>query len=460
VMLCLRWAVLRHDGPMEIPFVDNPISGAGWLAGRTTAVAVIGRYLWLLLWPRTLSSDYSYNQIPLLAWHSMTWQQWTAVAAVAGLLLAMAWCYRRSKTGFFLLGFSALTLLPAANLLVTTGTIMGERLLYLPAVGFACAVSFGIYSLASRLGLRPMAAAVALSAISLAYGARTYQRNPDWQDDETLFASAAEAAPASFKPHLSLAYIWYAQDPTFLQGDRAISEAEMAAAIVDGLPDGKAPAAVPVVLGTIYLARGDSLAPRDNGGNPQPGAASAEWYGKALAADLRAETEDRAFNENHRRRELQRGTPADQIAPAGLPDVYGNLGQVYLRLGDPQKAREKFLYQRRLAPAMPQAYANLSAADVALDQPEEAARMLLEAYLLERQQSTLYQLSQLYAKVASGGCAIVRQTEGRSLNQDCAIVRRDLCSAFRDLEQVFRDARLTDDSARFRDASRGVQGCQ
>jgi hypothetical protein len=109
---------------------------------------------------------------------------------------------------------------------------------------------------------------------------------------------------------------------------------------------------------------------------------------------------------------------------------------------------------------LPQAYANLSAADMALDQPEEAARALLEAYLLERQQSTLYQLSQLYANINSGGCAMLRQTDGRSLNQDCAIVRRDLCGAFRDLEQVFRDARLNDGADRFRDASRGVQGCQ
>ena len=219
----VRAVVLRHDDAMEIPFVEQSDIGARVPHGPRYRHRRDRKILWLLVWPRTLSADYSYNQIPLFNWHSTAWQQWCAVAAVAGLLLLLAVCYRRSRTGFFLLAFSALTLLPAANLVVTTGTIMAERLLYLPAVGFAAAVAFGIHRLGRRLGLRPMAAAVALGAVGAAYGARTYQRNPDWQNDETLFASAAEAVPHSFRPHMSLAYSWYTQDPIFFQGagDRA-----------------------------------------------------------------------------------------------------------------------------------------------------------------------------------------------------------------------------------------------
>ena len=459
-MLCVRAVVLRHDDAMEIPFVDNPISGAGYLTGRATAIAVIGRYLWLLVWPRTISADYSYNQIPLFNWHSTAWQQWCAVAAVAGLLLLLAVCYRRSRTGFFLLAFSALTLLPAANLVVTTGTIMAERLLYLPAVGFAAAVAFGIHRLGRRLGLRPMAAAVALGAVGAAYGARTYQRNPDWQNDETLFASAAEAVPHSFRPHMSLAYSWYTQDPIFFQGERAIAQAETAAAIVSGLPDSRIPAATLTLLGVIYCARGDSLAPKDAGGNPQLDAASGAWYRKALAVDLRAVPVDRAFDENHRRRELARGTPADGIAVTGLPDLYAGLGRVYLRLGDPQQALQAFLYERRLAPGTALAYLNIAAAGQALNQVAEAATALLEAYTLDGAQSTLRMLSETYGKIDSGGCAVLRQAEGRSLNPDCAILRRDLCGAYRDLEQAFRDAKQRDPAERFRAAGERVPGCR
>ena len=282
-----------------------------------------------------------------------------------------------------------------------------------------------------------MAAAVALGAVGAAYGARTYQRNPDWQNDETLFASAAEAVPHSFRPHMSLAYSWYTQDPIFFQGERAIAQAETAAAIVSGLPDSRIPAATLTLLGVIYCARGDSLAPKDAGGNPQLDAASGAWYRKALAVDLRAVPVDRAFDENHRRRELARGTPADETAVTGLPDLYASL-----------------------APGTALAYLNIAAAGQALNQVAEAATALLEAYTLDGAQSTLRMLSETYGKIDSGGCAVLRQAEGRSLNPDCAILRRDLCGAYRDLEQAFRDAKQRDPAERFRAAGERVPGCR
>lgn len=460
VMLCVRWLVLRQDGAMEIPFVDNPISGAGFLVGRATAVGAIARYLWLLVWPRTLSSDYSFNQIPLFQWHSMSWVQWSSVAAVAGLLLLAAFCYRRGRTGFFLLGLSALTLLPAANLAVIAGTIMAERLLYLPAVGFGAAVAIGVHRLAHRLGWHPMAAAAALGAIVVAYGARTYERNPDWLNNETVFASAAQTAPDSVKPHLSLADTWFAQDPTFLQGDRAITEAETAAAIVSGLPDNQTPAVVLAVLSRIYCARGDLVAAKDADGNPHADAASAVWYHKALEAALRGVPVNRAFDENRRRLEVARGWPADEIPPVGVPEIDANLGRVYLRLDDPQKAMEAFLDLRRLLPAAPLTYSLIASAYEARNQPEEAATALLESYVLDESPSTLSRVALLYDKVDGGNCATVGRGEDRSLNRDCAIIRRDLCSAYRSLEQASREARQRAAAERFLDAGRRVPGCR
>jgi hypothetical protein len=172
-MLGARWLVLRHSGVARMAFLDNPLVGADLLTRWATAIRTSGKYLW----PRTLSTDYSYNQVPLLTWPSATWRDGAAAAAVLGLLAAAVLCYRRSRLGFLRIGFSALTLLPATSLVVTTGTIMAERLLYLPAAGFAAALAIGAYRLAHRLGLRPEAAAVVLSAIGIAYGVRTYRAN-------------------------------------------------------------------------------------------------------------------------------------------------------------------------------------------------------------------------------------------------------------------------------------------
>jgi tetratricopeptide (TPR) repeat protein len=459
-MLSVRWLALRNDGAMEIQFVDNPISGAGFAVGRVTALSVIGRYFCLLVWPGTLSCDYSYNQIPLFQRHSMTWQQGSFLAAAVGLMLTAAFCYRHSRMGFFLLGFSALALLPAANLLVPTGTIMAERLLYLPAVGFAAAVSLGIHRIARGLGLRPLAATLALGAIGAAYAARTYQRNPAWKDGETLYVSAAEAVPDAVRPHLSLAQDWYTLDPTFLQGDRAIAQAETAEKIVSGLPDRDSPAIVPAVLARLYLARGDLVAAKDAYGNPEADAASAEWYNKALEAGLRAVPVDRAFDRNHRLRELARGKRADEIAPAGIPEIYANLGRAYLRLGDPRKALQAFLYLPRLAPGASLTYSLIASAYLAQNRMEEAGTALLESALLDESEVRLARAAQLYGKIEGGSCAIAARQGRLSLNRDCAIVQRDLCSAYRGLEQAAREANQPAQADRFLEAVRDAPGCR
>ena len=62
--------VIRDDDSdrwcSEFVFVDNPISGASaWTACSRPWLG--GRYLWLLAWPRALSPDYSYAQIPIFA---------------------------------------------------------------------------------------------------------------------------------------------------------------------------------------------------------------------------------------------------------------------------------------------------------------------------------------------------------------------------------------------------------
>ena len=64
----LRTRLAGRLGPPMQPFGDNPLLGADFWVARATAVKVIGQDLWLLLWPRWLSCDYSYDQIPFVTW--------------------------------------------------------------------------------------------------------------------------------------------------------------------------------------------------------------------------------------------------------------------------------------------------------------------------------------------------------------------------------------------------------
>ncbi len=84
VFLCVRAQVLANLPWTPIIFVDNPMVGADFWTARITAVKVIGRYFNLLIWPASLSCDYSYNEIPLFGWSLAAWEDWKAVISLAG----------------------------------------------------------------------------------------------------------------------------------------------------------------------------------------------------------------------------------------------------------------------------------------------------------------------------------------------------------------------------------------
>jgi tetratricopeptide (TPR) repeat protein len=204
---------------MLIDFTDNPLVRAGFWTARLTAVKVVGTYLWLFLWPARLSADYSYNAVPLFGWRVLNWEDEKALIALAvclgavllTVLLAVRWRSQGKPLLFFLI-FFFVALSPTSNLIVLIGSVMAERFLYLPSVGLAgCVVAcvvVAIHALGQRRLLqRPAAAPVAWTALALvclAFTARTYARNFDWQDDRSLWTSAVGVSPGAAKPHYNL----------------------------------------------------------------------------------------------------------------------------------------------------------------------------------------------------------------------------------------------------------------
>ncbi len=79
VFLAARGAALGGTTTTPFPFVDNPIVDAGVVQGRLTALAVAGKYVWLALWPATLSADYSHRRfqsplaLPPTGWAGRWW---------------------------------------------------------------------------------------------------------------------------------------------------------------------------------------------------------------------------------------------------------------------------------------------------------------------------------------------------------------------------------------------------
>lgn len=89
-----------------------------------------------------------------------------------------------------------------ANVVAPIGTIMAERLLYLPSLGF-CLLTATLLMKVWDLGQRRLSV-LACTMTLLCFMGRTWVRNTDWRDSETLFRSAVVAYPKSAKAHQGL----------------------------------------------------------------------------------------------------------------------------------------------------------------------------------------------------------------------------------------------------------------
>ena len=351
-MLYQRSAVLAASPPAEFPFTDNPIAGADWWTGRLTAIKVIARYLWLTIWPVKQSVDYSYNQIPLA--HG-TAEDWLAYAIVLAVAIVVVLLYRWNRTCFFLACFSFVNFVPASNLFFPIGTIMADRLLYLPSLGLLACLVLAIYACAPAPKMK-IVPPVVLGLITAGFAVRTWLRNADWKTDLTIATADVRVSPNSFKLHRLLASSLFESDPAHSNIDQVLAEQEKSVALLDSLPAQLSPADVYRQAGYYYLVKGDQVSEY---GLKQSAPAA---YQKALQALQRCVSIDQVSRASYR----SSGNPITSALPDGDSQAYLLLSIAYLRLGDPVKAYEAVSKARALDPLNPQMYRQLS--DVFLHQ--------------------------------------------------------------------------------------------
>jgi hypothetical protein len=412
IWFAMRKSALAQVSSLLISYGDNPLQGAGFWISRLTAVKVLGAYLWLLIWPARLSPDYSYNQIPLSTGMDfrtiLALLVWIAIAAAAVI------SYRRARPALFFIAFFAVTIAPVANLVILVGSIMAERFLYLPSVGFAGVLVWGALALRRRVPSKWLAAAAAVVCLALA--ARTWARNADWFGDPILWASAVQVCPNSYKTHQNLAMLALAQpQPDYPTATR---EVERALAILDPLPDGRSMPGVYATAGQCYRARGD--------------------LGRALQVLVRGRNIDRSWNAAFQERNRIDGKT---VTAVGTPPLYLELGRVYLDLGQPEQALEAFREGRSIDP-QPPFFEEMSRAYSGMRQPGAAAISLLEGLAVYAGRSDLVnQLTQLYQAAAPDSCALNRTPAGVTVNLNCPLVHGQLCAASHNMVEMFTQMR-------------------
>jgi tetratricopeptide (TPR) repeat protein len=195
----LLWLVQGRHFQHAMYFLDNPLAYLPIQWRILNALRIAWKYVGLQLYPGTLSCDYSYNAIVLyMKWGHVLF----AVMATAVVVGLWVWVMYRRKTEWALAGaiyFAGFAV--TANLVLPTGTIMGERLAYFPSAGF-CVLMAVVWSRLERH--RPELAWALLAIAVLTLGGRTVVRNWDWRSDYTLFSAGVRAVPGSSKMHADL----------------------------------------------------------------------------------------------------------------------------------------------------------------------------------------------------------------------------------------------------------------
>ena len=156
LLFTVRDWVFANTTPAEQPFLDNPLRGLSFFPARFTAAKVWAMLLWKLVWPITLSSDYSYNQIPLFGYpgvgalENMECILSLLLFVAIGALAIWAWKKGQKAVCFFILLYY-INYIPTSNFLNIIGSIMAERFMYLPLVGFAAVLVVGVDVLSRHL---------------------------------------------------------------------------------------------------------------------------------------------------------------------------------------------------------------------------------------------------------------------------------------------------------------------
>lgn len=435
-MLYQRSTVLAAALPAEFPFTDNPIVGASFWSGRLTAMGVIARYLWLLVWPAKLSCDYSYPQIPLARG---TFQDWLAWVAVLCVVVIVALLYRRNRTAFFLACFAAVTFVPMSNLLFPIGTIMAERFLYLPSIGVLACLVMGIYASSRRAELARRTLPLVLCVVVAALGIRTWARNSDWQDDLSITASSLETSPNSFKLHRQMAELLFGAARTPDNIERGKHEAETSMALLDPLPDSLKIADAYCLAGGYFLIEGDMLSRQDSDGRIIISPTGNEQYQKAIQILQRCAAIDKSVRAAYVQKLDSARSPRDNaLTPAsGDPQPYLMLSVVYRRLSDADKAAEVADQALRLHPRNPAAYRQIADVFLLKNRKEDAARALTEGMLLTSDPGLTGALAELYQNgLDSKTCAPTPTAGGQIISARCEPARQRICAVAPEIIQA------------------------
>lgn len=166
-----------------------------------TAIGIQGRYWLKMIVGFPLSYNYSFNEIPVNGFADI----WAIVSLIV-MVGALAWSMLRIRSNpipafgilFYFIAF-ALT----SNIFYLIGETMGDRLTFVPSIGFAILCAWGIVKLTKGENAQSLfGSALNIGiAISLVWCVLTFNRSKAWEYESVLFTEDVSNAPGSARVH-------------------------------------------------------------------------------------------------------------------------------------------------------------------------------------------------------------------------------------------------------------------
>jgi len=185
---------------IQTDFLDNPLIDVSPDLRAFNALALLGRYAALCLFPWELSADYSYAHLaPVLENTAESFLGHFAFSLTFGLALLLIAGRNAYSLGaaWFLVAFTI-----TANFFFPIGTIFGERLAYLPSVGALCCLGAALMNLPSRFHQRSV-----LAVLSVAFLGMNFVQSQVWMDNENLYEHQVTISDRSARTRVNYAVV-------------------------------------------------------------------------------------------------------------------------------------------------------------------------------------------------------------------------------------------------------------
>ena len=218
LVLLLGFAVLWHfAGGMIWKAVLKFSWHGGSMEGNFATVARIwSHYLSLMVYPKTLNADYSFDAFPVSS--SFLAPDVLEALAILAVCAVLTWALSRWRP---LIGYGALwmliAILPVSHI-IPIREVAAEHYLYVPVFGFAliCGVLFdaacGGRAVSAVRRSRPLIVYGLVALLLMLAGMRIVDRNRDWANEEALWSATVQTARRCVRAHYNLAGIYLRQN--------------------------------------------------------------------------------------------------------------------------------------------------------------------------------------------------------------------------------------------------------